>query len=195
MYKEVYPLEIRQGFSLDGLCVLILYNPDRHRNIPMMIGQHDAEMIMLEREREQAKRPQTHQLIETILDQFGMEIKEVTIDRFDEGLFYATLHISDGFNIKKVDCRASDAIVLALRAEIAIKMADSVVEDAGYPAENDEEKDDNPTIDKDIRNEAESIETLEALLQEYEQKEEYEKAAELAERIDRLKHDRNSTNK
>ncbi|MCR5423436.1 MAG: bifunctional nuclease family protein [Bacteroidales bacterium] len=188
MYKEVYPLEIRQGHTLDGLCVLMLYDPDGNRNVPMMIGEHEAEMIILEREGSKTRRPMTHELIERIFDTFSLELKEVTIDSFKEGIFYATLHISDGIQTQRIDSRASDAIVLALREEVAIKMDTNVLEETGYPADKDEDS----TFGNTRPDEEElGLEALQALLQEYENNEEYEKAAELAKKIEKIQNNKN----
>ena len=182
MYKEVYPMEIMQGFSESGMCVLVLYEPDSNRNIPIVIGEHEAEMIVYEKGQDGARRPMTHELISSLFDHFSLELKEVTIDRFEEGIFFATLHISDGFSVKKIDSRASDAIVLALRHEIAIQMAVAVLDAASYPAD----KDYGDTIDLDDNSEA-TIDALEALLKEYEANEEFEKAQELMEKLRHLK--------
>ncbi|MCQ2300199.1 MAG: bifunctional nuclease family protein [Bacteroidales bacterium] len=182
MYTEVYPLEIQQGFTQDGVCVLMLYEPIESKRIPVMIGQHEAEMILLEKEGAKSRRPMTHELISSLFDSFNLALTEVSIDRFEEGIFYATLYVNDGFITKKIDCRASDAIVLALREEVAIKMDNKVIEETGFQTDNESEL--------EIEEEETSIETLEALLHEHEENEEYEKAAELAELIEKLKNNR-----
>lgn len=182
MYKEVYAMEIMDGFSESGMCVLVLFEPDSNRNIPIVIGEHEAEMIVYENGTNSARRPMTHELISSLFDHFSLELKEVTIDRFEEGIFYATLHISDGFTVKKIDARASDAIVLAIRHEIAIQMDTAVIDSTAYPAQ----KDYDDSINFDDPSET-TIEALEALLEEYEANEEFEKAQELMDQIRRLK--------
>ena len=137
-YKKVYPTEVLQGFTDTAMFVLMLYDPMGDRKVPVMIGEHEAEMIILEQERQQAKRPMTYQLILSILDAFALTLKLVRIDRFEEGIFYATLIVSDGFNDKEIDARASDAVVLALHQSVDIEMAEQVLEETGFtPKDND----------------------------------------------------------
>lgn|SRR5574344_263550 len=187
-YEEIYPEEIRQGFADDEMCVLMMYAPISQRSIPIVIGNHEAKMIMMEREGVQSGRPMTHELIESIFLVYNLELKEVTIDHFAEGVFHATLHVSDGNQISHIDSRASDAIVLALRAEVAIKMACHVIDETGYSDHSDDRniiisEPENPFEDM-------TIEEMESLLQECEDAEEYEKAADILEYIKQKKLDR-----
>jgi len=173
--KEVYPIEIRQGYAEDDMCVMMLYEPTSHRNVPVIIGLHEAEMLMIVLQGEKTERPLTHELVCSMMDAFDLSLTEVTIDRLEDGVYYASLHVTDGFNEKVIDARSSDAIVLALRKEAPIKMADSVLDESGFPAGN---------IDLDGLEEQEpSLEELEAQLRRCEEAEDYEKAAELMEKI------------
>lgn len=161
--------------------VMMLYEPMGNRKVPVMIGRHEAEMIMIEQGTQSPKRPMTHQLIINIMDSFALTLKLVRIDRFEEGIFYASLLVSDGFNTHTIDARASDAVLLALHQTVDIEMAESVLNDTGFIVQND---------DIDISSSlpgSETIEELEEELRQCEENEEYEKAAEIMERIKKLK--------
>ena len=180
-YKKVYPTEVLQGFTDTAMFVLMLYDPMGDRKVPVMIGEHEAEMIILEQERQQAKRPMTYQLILSILDAFALTLKLVRIDRFEEGIFYATLKVSDGFNDKEIDARASDAVVLALHQSVDIEMAEQVLEETGFtPKDNDIELGTHLSGEK-------SIEELEEELRICEENEDYEQADEIMKKIAKLK--------
>ena len=132
IYKTVYPTEVLQGFTDTAMFVLMLYEPLSDRKVPIMIGEHEAEMIILEQEQRQARRPMTYQLILSVFRAFELTLRRVRIDRFQEGIFYATLVVSDGFNEKEIDARASDAVVLALHQLVDIEMATPVLDETGF---------------------------------------------------------------
>lgn len=176
-YYYVYPTEVIRGFTEDGMHVLMMYNPDKDKKVPIMIGEHEAQMILLEQEQVTARRPMTHQLIGSIMAAFALTLKEVRIERFEEGIYYATLVISDGFNTKEIDARASDAVVLALRNDVAISMNPDIIEEVGFTPQPEE-------FNLDIESQPEDeLEALEAELHRCEENEEYERAAELMELI------------
>ena len=180
-YKKVYPTEVLQGFTDTAMFVLMLYDPMGNRKVPVMIGEHEAEMIILEQGARQARRPMTYQLIISIMDTFALTLKLVRIDRFEEGIFYATLVVSDGFNEKEIDARASDAVVLALHQSVDIEMAEQVLQETGFTPKHD---------DIDINaamHDNETLEELEEELHRCEDEEDYERAAEIMQKINKMK--------
>lgn len=180
-YKKVYPTEIIQGFTETSMFVMMLYEPLGGRKVPVMIGRHEAEMIMIEQGNQSPKRPMTHQLIINIMESFALTLKLVRIERFEEGIFYATLLVSDGFNTQSIDARASDAVLLALHQSVDIEMAEKVLEETGFDVEND----DDINISSSLPG-SETREELEEELRRCEENEEYERAAEIMERIKKI---------
>ena len=178
--RAVYPTEVLQGFTDKSMYVLMLYDPIDNMKVPVMIGEHEAHMIILEQEQQNVHRPMTHQLIASILDEFGLTLKGVRIDRFEEGVFYARLVISDGFNVKEIDARTSDAVVLAMHLSVNITMSKQVIADTGF-----KDEDEVPPLKTDDVDE--SIEELERQLRECEENEEYEKADALMKKIKKMK--------
>lgn len=179
-YKKVYPTEIIQGFTETSMYVMMLYEPMGGRKVPVMIGRHEAEMLMLEQGNQSPKRPMTHQLIVNIMESFALTLKLVRIDRFEEGIFYASLIVSDGFNTHTIDARATDAVLLAIHQSVDIEMAETVLADTGFTVQND---------DIDISASlpgSETREELEEELRRCEENEEYERAAEIMERLKKM---------
>lgn len=173
--KQVYPLTIQSGMSQSGSYVLMLGEPESCMQVPIFIGAHEAQGILLAKETVQTRRPMTHELMTGIMKEYGLTLQQVTIDRVEEGIFYATLHMSDGFNEKRFDSRTTDAITLALLCDCPIMMADSVIEETGMRVEDESPK-------------VETIEELEQELVECEEREDYERAAEIQKEIERLKY-------
>lgn len=171
--KQVYPITIQSGMSQSGSYVLMLCEPESEIQVPIIIGQYEAQSILLARENIKTGRPMTHQLIADIMDTFGLHLTRVTVDKLVEGVFHSTLHITDGFNEHHLDSRTSDAVALALLSDTPIFMDDNVLTDAGMQNNSDH-------TDTDI-------DALEAQLHLCEENEEYERAAEIQAKIDKLR--------
>ena len=188
MYTLVYPLQISQTMSMSDAYILVLDAPQMGKHVPVLIGESEAQAIIMAIEQKQARRPLTHNLINNIMDQYMLTLKKVTVDRFDEGIFYSTLYISDGFSEKRIDSRTSDAIVLALLQHCDIMMDTRVLEETSMePGALEDNLPHDAPASAAIE---ETVEYLEKLLRECEEKEDYEKAAIVMRRIEKIKGDK-----
>lgn len=174
--KPVFPLTIQSGMSQSGSYILMLCEPQSGIQVPIFIGAHEAQGILLAKEEIKTRRPMTHQLIVKLMDQYGLSLKHVGIDRVSDGIFYATLHITDGFNSRSFDSRPSDAISLALLSHCPILMDDNVIEETGVTMQNANQNPETPN----------SIQQLEEQLRRCEESEEYERAAEIQKMLIKL---------
>jgi bifunctional DNase/RNase len=79
------------------------------------------------------ERPQTHNLMSTILNGLGAEVEQVTINDVVESTFFARLVISMenelGRKIVEIDARPSDALSLALISQKPIYVCDNVLKE------------------------------------------------------------------
>lgn len=178
--KRVYPVTIQSGMSQTGSYVLMLHEPDEERQVPIVIGRSEAQSILLAQkseESERIKRPTTHRLMVEMMSRYGLTLKEVTIDRVVEGVFYATLHVSDGFNEHTLDSRTTDAVTLALLVGAPIYAAEQVIDECGVRSQGQS---------SNKGREAE-IKRLELQLKRCEAEEDYERAAEIQARLEKLR--------
>ncbi len=184
MYKEVTVRSVVGGMSETGSFVLMLGEVDGCREVPVVIGPHEAQGLLLARGGVETRRPTTHELMKKTLDAFGLSLTGVSIDKVREGVFYATLKVSDGFNEMRIDSRATDAVTLALLSEARIEMAEEVLEEAGVKVSKQA---------ADSRQQAAieewSLEELEEELRRCEEAEDYERAAEIQRRIEGMMND------
>jgi len=169
--------------SLSDSYIMVLDAPERGKHVPVLIGEAEAQAIIMAIEQRHARRPLTHNLICNIMDEYMLTLKQVTIDRFEEGVFYSTLYVSDGFTDKKIDSRTTDAIVLALLQHSSISMNEQVLEETSMDPGALE---DNLPRHRSY-NQAQTLEELEERLRQCEQNEDYEQAAEIMKRINELK--------
>ena len=186
-YTQVYPLQISQSMSMSGAFVLVLDAPENGKQVPIIIGEAEAQAIVMAIEQKQARRPLTHNLLNNILEEYLLVLKQVTIDRFEEGIFYSTLYISDGFSEKRIDSRTSDAIVLALLQHCNIMIENRVLEETSM--EPGALENNLPQNRSKSQSDTLTLEQLEELLHECEEKEDYEQAAEIMEKINRMKNE------
>jgi bifunctional DNase/RNase len=179
--------------SSTGAYVLILGDKNSQRRLPIVIGSAEAESIAVGIEKHKNGRPHTHDLFLRFAHEFGIEIMEVVINRFRDGVYYAMLVCKQGDDLTMVDARPSDAIAIAVRRGCEIYAYESVMEEAGIIMEDIEKQDDEPEADPINIGAGETsldqldLEALEELLQEAIDNEDYQKAAEIRDEINRRK--------
>ncbi|MEI7489775.1 MAG: bifunctional nuclease domain-containing protein [Bacteroidota bacterium] len=183
--------------SQTGAYALILGEKDGKRRLPIIIGGFEAQAIAIELEKIKTPRPLTHDLFKYFADAFGIEVREIIINKFLEGVFYAQLVCSDGSRVEEVDSRTSDAIALALRFSCPIFTYEDIMKAASIMVEEDSEASApvNPEAPPRISAKKEFAEQSAAELKELLQaaivNEEYEKASRIRDELNR----RNKTRK
>ena len=99
-----------------GAYALILAEVDGPHYIPIVIGTAEAQSVAMRLENIAPPRPITHDLFASFAHAFGVQLKEVFISRFEDGIFISELTFSteDGREVV-LDARTSDAIAIAMR--------------------------------------------------------------------------------
>ncbi len=181
-----------------GAYALLLAQADGPYRIPLVIGAAEAQSIMVCLSRIVTPRPLTHDLFTSMSHAFGIELQEVFIYKFEDGMFCSELVYSDGEKEVRLDARASDAIAIALRTGAPIYTTRDVMEHTGSiirPVDGDVTADDIRLVETDARDsdsEADddmeefnpedlSDQELEALLERMIAEEAYEMAARIKE--------------
>lgn len=116
--------------------VVVLYDKDKERVLPIFIGPFEASGILMKLRNQPFVRPITYDLFKNTLEAIGARVKKVVVNDLREETFYAILYIEtdDGRELE-IDSRPSDAIAMALRFEAPIYVEEHVMELAGVPAE------------------------------------------------------------
>ena len=111
--------------------VVVLKEKDADRYITIWIGSDVADAIAVKLQDLTVPRPQSHDLMLTLVSDLGGNLTKVSVTDLREDTFFATLHIEvDGREIE-VDSRPSDAIALAVRAGVPIYASEDVLDRAG----------------------------------------------------------------
>jgi len=126
----IYGLQYSQ--TQTGAYALVLEQEGGTRRLPIIIGSSEAQSIAIELENMAPTRPLTHDLFRTFAQQFNIDIQEVIIYNFVDGVFYGKIVCNDGKNEVEIDCRPSDAIALAVRFKCPIYTHEFILNAAAF---------------------------------------------------------------
>ncbi len=129
--------------------VVILKDAEGDRYLPIWIGAWEASAIAMRLQGLSAERPLTHDLFAAALQRLGVRVERVVISELSEETYHARIHLErDGVEVE-VDARPSDALALAVRAEVQIFAAEEVLAQAGLAADPDAEADEDDDAEDD----------------------------------------------
>ena len=126
-------IEMRvMGIALDtrtGSPIVVLNDMENRRALPIWIGSAEASAIIRKIEDIPSSRPMTHDLFLDIADQSQYEFTKIEINNVDEQTYFATIFMYNKLLDKElqIDSRPSDAIAIALRADVPIYVTANVI--------------------------------------------------------------------
>ncbi len=179
--------------SQSGAYAIILGEQEGKRRLPIIIGSFEAQAIAIEIEKIKTPRPLTHDLFKSFAETFHINVTEVIINKFSEGVFYAVLLCSDGKTEKEVDSRTSDAIALALRFNCPIYTYENIMVAAGIVMDEETSESIHPEVEQEIPTtlgddlSVYTIKELKQLIKKAVESEEYEKASKIRDEITKRK--------
>ncbi|MAE11403.1 MAG: bifunctional nuclease family protein [Dehalococcoidales bacterium] len=132
--------------------VVILKEKEGERYLPIWIGHAEADAIAIKLQGVSVTRPLTHDLLRSVIEALGANIKNILVNDLKNDNFFAMIALNvDGGQIE-VDSRPSDALALAVRVEVPIYVDESVMDKASILLDKDTGKpifDDTEKLDKD----------------------------------------------
>ena len=133
--RELTVVEVRLDAE-QGSPMLVLREVDGARQLAIWMTAAAASGILGALQEADPDHRSSHELMLALVDSLGGEVSVAHIVGHQEGVFYAEL-IVDG---RPVNARPSDAIAVALRAGVPIKIAEAVLDAVGVvpePAEDE----------------------------------------------------------
>ena len=177
--------------SQSGAYALVLGVPGESRRLPIIIGGFEAQAIAIELEKMKPTRPLTHDLFKNFAQHFNVNISEVVINKFEEGIFYSKLLCTTSEGTTEIDSRTSDAVALAIRFKCPIYVYSNILEEAGIVMsdldEQEDTKEDSAFEGEEVPFEDYLSEELEDLLKKAISDENFEQASKLRDEINRRK--------
>jgi bifunctional DNase/RNase len=131
--REVTVAGIRMVEATNDIVLLLA---EANRQLPIWIGSPEAAAIAFSQQGVVASRPLTHDLICNILRELDLPCVRVEVIDLVDGVFFAELVLSSG---KRISCRPSDGVAVALRAGVPIFVADAVLDAAAIVEETSTE--------------------------------------------------------
>ena len=125
--------------------IVLLREAEGERYLPIWVGPVEATAIAYAQQGVIPQRPLTHDLFRNTLEAVGADLAEIRITDLRDGVFYAVLVFTSGV---EVSARPSDAIALALRAQVRISAADSVLDEAGIDMPADDAPEDEDEVER-----------------------------------------------
>ncbi|MEE8357205.1 MAG: bifunctional nuclease family protein [Anaerolineales bacterium] len=117
--------------------VVILRELNSERYLPIMVGVYEAEHLTLALQEVEVSRPLTYDLFVNILDTLDAQVIHVEIITLKDETYFGNIVVSINGTLHDIDSRPSDAMNLAVRLQVPIFVADTVLEEAGLIPEDD----------------------------------------------------------
>jgi len=117
--------------------VVILKDVNAEWYLPIWIGPYEAEAIAIRLQNVEVARPLTHDLLHNVIAEMGGKVSHIVVDDLHSDTFFASIAVGLNGRQLKIDARPSDAIALAVRANVPIFVEENVMAQAGIVPETD----------------------------------------------------------
>lgn len=117
--------------------IVVLRELNAERYLPIWIGPYEAESITIALQEIEVSRPQTHDLIKSILNHLNARLLRVEVLSLKDDVFYGNLIVETDNQTIEIDSRPSDALAIAVRMHAKILISEEVMNSAGIIPELD----------------------------------------------------------
>lgn len=117
--------------------IVILRERNAERYLPIWIGVYEAESITIALQEVEVARPLTHDLLKNIFKELKARIIRVEVVALRDDTFYGNIVAEVDGRTLNIDSRPSDALAIAVRANVPILVDRTVMDVAGITPEED----------------------------------------------------------
>lgn len=107
--------------------VVILKEVEAERYLPIWIGPFEADAITTKLQGVEVPRPLTHDLLRSVIQEIGATVSHVLVSDLRDETFYGRIILELNGRRLEIDSRPSDALALAVRANVPVYVEDSVM--------------------------------------------------------------------
>jgi bifunctional DNase/RNase len=111
--------------------IVLLKEDASERYLPIWIGSLEANAIIIKLQGANLPRPLSHDLLLSVIGALGASIESIIINDLKNDTFYSRILLNTAEGQIAVDSRPSDALALAIRAEVPIFVEDMILDEAG----------------------------------------------------------------
>lgn len=131
---EALPVEVKDMVLTRAGIALTLVSDETQQQLHLMIGSVEGQAIVRALRHAEVPRPQTHDLMKTLLERDGWRVTRVIIRDLSDGTYYADIVMQkpgqkggdQRAEERTIDARPSDAMALGLRFEAPIYVRQKV---------------------------------------------------------------------
>src|SRR5438132_2158107 len=120
--------------------VVVLKEKQSDRYLPIWIGNNEADAIVIQLQNVPVPRPQTHDLLKSVISQVGARVSHIVVNDLSEDVFFARINVELEGRHVEIDSRPSDAIALAVRMQAPIYAEEAVLDKAGVALDSENEE-------------------------------------------------------
>jgi len=117
------------GMDLRTGAPLAILHADWEQVVPIWIGEVEAQAIARAREGIELPRPQTHELLASLVEVLGATVEEVRVHDLRDNTYFGVIRVRVNGELREIDSRPSDALALAVRTAARIRVATRLVEE------------------------------------------------------------------
>ena len=111
--------------------MIMLKEVEGERSFHIMIGIFEATSIDRRVKGTPSPRPLTHDLVASVIEHMGGELRDIYISELRDHTYFAKLRIRLNGEMVEVDCRPSDAIAVAVTVDVPIFVNEDVLDEVG----------------------------------------------------------------
>jgi bifunctional DNase/RNase len=127
---QAIPVEVTDMTITRVGVAITLSSDETQQELHLMIGPTEGQSIVRAMRHARVERPQTHDLMKTLLEKDGWQVTRVVINDLRNGTYYANIVMekpgAQGAETRTVDARPSDAMALGLRFDAKIYVRQKV---------------------------------------------------------------------
>jgi len=137
--------------EMTDMQIIELSEVDGKRSFPIVIGLPEAFAIERRLKGIEIPRPQTHDLLASVIKNLGGTLKRIVITDLADKTFFASLIVEQDGREVEIDSRPSDAIAIGVAEDAPIYVAEHVLEEMQQESEQavGEAEDDESEADDD----------------------------------------------
>lgn len=170
--------------EIDNFYDLLLIEKEGQRALSIPVGEYEGQNIALSIDKIKVSRPLTFDLLCNVFELTGVKVKNVTINDFIDGTFFANICCEFNNETIYLDARCSDAINVAIKLEVPILAEEKVLDSAGFEIDNPN------AFEMENDDDFWTIEELESLLKAAEEEGDSDIIDIIKEKIKELKNDK-----
>lgn len=186
---ELKVLGISYSQIQSGAYALVLAEVNGPMRMPVVVGGMEAQSIAIKLEGIIPPRPMTHDLFSSLMHAYGLQLVEVSIYKFEDGIFSSELTFIDRNGVEvNLDARTSDAIAISMRTGAPIYTTRKILDETGFTMEAVSETNDRAqtTVENSPEATEAKLKSLRDALAKAIEEEAYEEASRLTREINRL---------